>query len=93
MTLPFVFDVPAQFTPLDLSAHRADRVERTTRQIAQVWPDSADQRVALTTAQEVMIQRLRSTGVPVRRDGPGTPPDPRPVSSRSACTASTSPTR
>jgi hypothetical protein len=64
MTLPFVFDIPAQFTPLDLTGHPADRVERTARRMAEVWPESTEkQRVTLTTAQEMLVEQLRALGV------------------------------
>lgn len=64
MTLPLQFDVPAQFTPLDLAATRADRIERTSRRMAEVWPDSTeDQRGAITATQDLLIERLRSNGV------------------------------
>ncbi|WP_158848877.1 hypothetical protein [Saccharothrix deserti] len=67
MTLPFVFDVPPQFTPLDLAAEpadQADRVDRTPRMIADVWPAAtAAQRAALTSAQELVVEQLRQGGV------------------------------
>ncbi|RKR91876.1 hypothetical protein BDK92_6304 [Micromonospora pisi] len=64
MTLPFRFDVPTQFTPLDLASSPEDRIERTTRRMAEVWPDSTEgQRDAITSTQELLIERLRSNGV------------------------------
>jgi hypothetical protein len=39
-------------------------VERTTRRIAEVWPDSTEkQRDTLTTAQEMLVEQLRSLDV------------------------------
>ncbi|MFD0205827.1 MULTISPECIES: hypothetical protein [Saccharothrix] len=64
MTLPFTFDVPPQFTPMDLAAEPADRAARTARLIADAWPEAtAAQRTALLSAQETLVARLREAGV------------------------------
>lgn len=64
MTLPFRFDVPPQFTALDLAAEPADRADRTAALIAEVWPAAtAAQRTALVSAQELVVAKLREGGV------------------------------